>query len=116
MGGDAMTEEMTHTFARFAYIAYGKATGFENYQGLPMPAWEDLPPAIVDAWCAVANFFIQQPDVPDVFLSRALLNASLQTLQAAKPKDRSVKDRHYAILITDLEKVIGCFETWMMQP
>lgn len=110
-----MTEEMIHTFAKFAYVAYGKARDFENYQGLPMPAWEDLPPDIVEAWCAVARFFTQQPDVPDIYLSRVLLNAALQTLQAAKPRDRSDKDRHYAILITDLEKVIGCFESWVMQ-
>ena len=42
--------------AESAYNAYGEATGRKNYQGLPMPAWEDLPPSIQNAWVqAVKN-------------------------------------------------------------
>ena len=36
--------------ARDAYRAYGQTTDFKNYQGLPMPAWEDLPEKIREAW------------------------------------------------------------------
>ena len=36
--------------AKRAYEAYGKTTDFKNYQGLPMPKWEDLPEKIKDAW------------------------------------------------------------------
>ena len=39
-------------FAKSAYNAYGKVTEFKNYQGLPMPKWEDLPPTIQQAWRA----------------------------------------------------------------
>jgi hypothetical protein len=41
--------------AKIAYEAYGKSTGGKNYQGLPMPAWEDLPEAIRHAWDAAAQ-------------------------------------------------------------
>lgn len=40
--------------AREAYHAYGSVTDFKNYQGLPMPKWEDLTPKIRDAWVAAA--------------------------------------------------------------
>lgn len=38
--------------ARLAYAAYSEATDNKNYQGLPMPLWEDLPEHIHRAWCA----------------------------------------------------------------
>lgn len=43
------------TFARIAYRAYGDATGGLNYQGLPMPAWDNLGDTIQAAWIAAAN-------------------------------------------------------------
>ena len=39
-----------HELARAAYRAYGKTTGFKNYQGLPMPEFDKLPPNIQTAW------------------------------------------------------------------
>lgn len=36
--------------AKVAYAAYGEATGGKNYQGLPMPEWDDLGDAIQYAW------------------------------------------------------------------
>lgn len=36
--------------ARIGYEAYGQTTDFKNYQGLPMPAFDDLPPRIIEAW------------------------------------------------------------------
>jgi hypothetical protein len=41
--------------AQAAYAAYGTSTGGKNYQGLPMPAWADLPEPIRDAWAAAAG-------------------------------------------------------------
>jgi hypothetical protein len=35
-----------------SYEAYGFSTDFKNYQGNPMPTWEQLPEAIQDAWTA----------------------------------------------------------------
>jgi hypothetical protein len=42
-------------YAKQAYQAYGKVTDFKNYQGLPMPKWEELPPKIQEAWIAAAK-------------------------------------------------------------
>jgi len=41
--------------AQLAYHAYGSVTDFKNYQGLPMPKWEDLTPKIQKAWGAAAE-------------------------------------------------------------
>lgn len=48
-------EDLTETLARGAYDAYGAVTDHKNYQGLPMPTWEDLPEKIRTAWCAAAK-------------------------------------------------------------
>ena len=40
--------------AREAYKAYGAVTDFKNFQGNPMPEWDDLPQKIRDAWVAAA--------------------------------------------------------------
>lgn len=42
----------TEELAKIAYQAYGSVTDFKNYQGLPMPAWEDLTEKIREAWKA----------------------------------------------------------------
>lgn len=41
--------------ARAAYQRYGAVTGFKNFQGNPMPAFDELPETIQCAWCAAAN-------------------------------------------------------------
>ena len=41
--------------ARAAYADYGATTDWKNYQGLPMPAWEDLPETIRTAWRAAVR-------------------------------------------------------------
>ncbi len=38
--------------AKSAYHAYGAVTDHKNYQGLPMPEWENLTDKIRDAWRA----------------------------------------------------------------
>ena len=38
-----------------AYEAYGATTDHKNYQGLPMPTWEELPEKIRVAWRAAAS-------------------------------------------------------------
>lgn len=43
------------SMAMTAYHAYGEAVDFKNYQGLPMPAWEALTPAIQAAWICAAT-------------------------------------------------------------
>lgn len=41
--------------AKLAYRAYGEQTGFKNFQGNPMPSWEDLGDTIRSAWVAAAG-------------------------------------------------------------
>lgn len=41
--------------AKLAYHAYGQNTDFKNFQGNPMPQWEDLPDRIKEGWIAAAK-------------------------------------------------------------
>ena len=43
------------TLAREAYDAYGSVTDFKNFRGEPMPAFDNLPPQIQDAWKEAAR-------------------------------------------------------------
>ncbi len=38
-----------------AQVAYAATTDHKNYQGLPMPEWDDLPETIQRAWVAAAE-------------------------------------------------------------
>lgn len=42
--------------AKQAYYGYGSVTDFKNYQGLPMPEWEQLTDKIQQAWMAAARY------------------------------------------------------------
>lgn len=42
------------------------------------------------------------------------LNLALEELKKAKPETRSESARRFAVTITELEKVIGYFETWIV--
>lgn len=52
--------------AQRAYAAYGKTTDYKNFQGNPMPAWDDLGDTIQRAWtnaaAAVASFYLMGPE------------------------------------------------------
>jgi hypothetical protein len=50
---------MNEELAKKAYFAYGQTTDFKNYQGLPMPEWENLPEAIQKAWGNAASTLAQ---------------------------------------------------------
>lgn len=50
---DDITEsEAYESFAQIAYEAYGEVTDHKNFQGFPMPTWEQLPTKIKEAWIA----------------------------------------------------------------
>ena len=54
--------------AKIAYAAYGETTGFKNFQGNPMPAWEQLGEPIQKAWIAAAeavNNYLMGPEATD---------------------------------------------------
>lgn len=71
---------MTHPldpYARAAYSGYGVITDNKNYQGLPMPAYDDLGPKIQEAWRAAADAVLmfhdmrrRQPGVAGGILAR----------------------------------------------
>lgn len=44
--------------SRTAYISYGQVTDYKNYQGLPMPAYDDLPDKIKAAWAAAVMVIV----------------------------------------------------------
>lgn len=47
-----ITVDELERIARAAYAAYGETTGGKNYQGPPMPDWDDLGEKIQTAWRA----------------------------------------------------------------
>lgn len=54
MNNQAVAGMSWQEIAKSAYLAYAASTDNKNYQGLPMPAFEDLPVTIQTAWeCAV---------------------------------------------------------------
>lgn len=50
-----MTTTTPESRARIAYTAYGRVTDFKNFRGDPMPAFDDLPDQIKQAWSKAAN-------------------------------------------------------------
>jgi hypothetical protein len=50
-----MPPPRTRELAELAYDAYGKSTGGRNYQGLPIPDWDELTGAIQCAWIEAAG-------------------------------------------------------------
>ena len=56
---DALPTTFTE-YAERAYIAYGNEAGNVNYQGKPMPQWEDLPEQIQENWKAAVIEVISQ--------------------------------------------------------
>lgn len=59
---------------------------------------------------------LQQKDLPsDETAMAMMLSTVLQSLMDLKPNDRSITDRRYAIVITELEKVIAYYETWVLR-
>ena len=53
--------------------------------------------------------------IPSSSRCEAILNAALLELMRAKPEDRSIWARRYAVTITELEKVIAYFSYWVVQ-
>jgi len=47
-------------YTRIAYEAYVDSTGGVNYQGLPMPKYEELPSNIRSAWYAAVQAVINE--------------------------------------------------------
>jgi hypothetical protein len=53
-----MQKEIDQSFievAKDGYKAYGEVVDYKNYAGNPMPAWEELPEKIQEAWIAASK-------------------------------------------------------------
>lgn len=50
-----MTTTTPESRGQIAYTAYGRVTGFKNFQGNEMPTWNELPENIREAWIKSAN-------------------------------------------------------------
>lgn len=48
-------EQYFLALAKIGYQAYGDKADWKNYQGFPMPTWENLPENIKGYWIAVAT-------------------------------------------------------------
>jgi len=54
-----ITNQQLIDYAKIAYAAYGRRTEYKNYQGLPMPQWDELTLKIQAAWVAVVVKLVQ---------------------------------------------------------
>lgn len=61
-----MQQPDSEKLVRIAYAAYGQVTDFKNYQGLPMPAYDDLTDKIKQAWEAAVMAVVGGAPNPDV--------------------------------------------------
>lgn len=75
-------ESLETYLARLGYEAYGNKANWKNYQGNPMPIWEDLPDNIKEYWKANA-MAIHQNDMKLVQELKEEFIASLQQLIAS---------------------------------
>lgn len=55
-----MSEHDIEHLARTAYDAYGETTDHKNYQGLPMPEFDDLGERIQEAWRAAVTAVVAE--------------------------------------------------------
>ena len=84
-----LDDETTDTteVAIAAYTAYGAVTDFKNYQGLPMPTWEELPETIQRAWNAAAleafDMGMAYASAESISTAFTVLKVQFATLQAA---------------------------------
>lgn len=60
MGSCCSALKDEYYLARKAYAAYGEATGFRNFQGDDMPAFDDLSRVAKDAWMSAAMRVVEE--------------------------------------------------------
>jgi hypothetical protein len=57
--------EKSKTPGQRAYDAYCKVVDYKNYQGLPVPTWENLSDKIREAWEAAGESATNRPPIPN---------------------------------------------------
>lgn len=66
--------------AKAAYHRYGMVTDFKNFQGNPMPTWEELPTRIQTAWVAAITDPTRHP-YPDSKVQNTVINPTADGLK-----------------------------------
>ena len=95
--------------AKKAYNAYGGVTDFKNFQGNPMPKWEELPPKIQEAWQAACNetLITTFGSYKDLFNDRERLQMEHAASYANKWSDAGVPGHGQFVLIAKLARLLG---------
>jgi hypothetical protein len=74
-------------FAQSAYDAYGEVTDHKNYQGLPMPKWEELTPRIQQAWVGAVKDVVRKLNVVSVATGESFVEPSANPEALRPPPD-----------------------------
>lgn len=108
------------SLGQIAFEAYVAAVGGKTYDDKPIPQWSEVKPTVQQGWEAAAEAASAQPTVvqepvgADVAIWEFMF-AIYQNLKAAKPDDRSERARRYAVTITEYEKVLSYFNTFIRE-
>lgn len=54
-----------YRLGQIAYNAYGEVTNFKNFQGNPMPVFDELPEIIQTAWQKAAEKIVEITEAKD---------------------------------------------------
>lgn len=65
--------------AQVAYNSYGSVTDYKNFQGNPMPSWEQLPPKIQEAWIAASETCYNAGRIDGISSMQQSIHHNIQT-------------------------------------
>lgn len=108
------------SLGQIAFEAYGAAVGGKTYDDKPIPQWSEVKPTVQQGWEAAAeaataqSTVVQMPMGDDTLIWETML-CIYHKLKAAKPDDRSERARRYAVTITEYEKVLSYFNTFVRE-
>lgn len=86
------------------YAVYGSVTDFKNYQGLPLPKWEDLTETIQRAWNAVAD---ARPPIEADLGTRDMRQIFHALAYEKEFQDAGIPGHNQFILIAKLARALG---------
>jgi hypothetical protein len=104
-----MEEEIANLneLARVAYQAYAKSTGGKNFQGQPMPGWDDLPPHITTAWMEATSSTVYEASK---VLGRTLVGKPVEMMTNFHGRTNALLQRDRIVIGTD---PINGHEHWL---
>ena len=117
-----MSVSFVTILAKEAYEEYARALNYhDELDILPMEMWEALETKRHAAWEAVATRISGHAKVStgkhaDCYDLDSLFLELLALLKNSRPYDGTELDNRYVTTISDLEKVVGYFESWVVTP